>query len=219
MSQGAPGKRRSKYVHRPKGPVPIVVDDTTADRILRGAKTQHRYGSDKRCRYEVHQEIPVRRKDGSLVCHVQITGRYNQLPGDITDVEAKAEGFKDRAEFHDERTFRARQVWVLCFEVCETRYYMHRNPAAAQSDYTHLPADGIRGEDQGVEPAEVERLTALPREHFDLLRERQWLYNQHERLLSAGEEALANGVDITRQRKAIERQLQVIESKTRRRAA
>lgn len=149
MSQGTPGKRRSKHARRPKGPPPIVVDETMAGRIKRGAKTQHRYGSDKACKHHVHDLVAVHRKGvdpkkaDPLVCHVAITAVYNQLPGDISDVEAKAEGFKDRAEFHAARRFRCRQVWVLTFEWAETPRYMNENPGMARSDYTVSSTDAL----------------------------------------------------------------------------
>lgn len=198
MSQGTPGKRRSKHRRRPKGPPPIVVDDTMAQRILRGAKTQHRYGSDKPCKHQLHQLVPVIRKGvdsktaDPLVCHVAIRQIYNQLPGDISDVEAKAEGFNDRDEFAKAKSFRCRQVWVLTFEVVETPRLLHENPGMARSDYTINPSESV---DQQAPPDHVvaEFAGHNRRRHEDFKRAEREGLPLHQRLKLL--EAAAQGGD------------------------
>lgn len=110
---------------------------------------------------------------------------------------------------------------------------LHRNPGMALNDYTSEPNPlhldpGLSDEEkdqyavndpgEAVSPEWQHHLSEQG-ETADKLRATMKLAGQQHRLHNLTEQAQEAGVDITRQQLAIERQLKVIATKTRRKAA
>ncbi len=82
-----------------------------AARVKAGTKTQSRRVSKIRYREGSIQPIQENYKPGKAKDHIKINRRYEQKLGDMTEEQAKAEGFQSLEEFQKEWDAITKQPW------------------------------------------------------------------------------------------------------------
>lgn len=82
-----------------------------AAKVRAGQKTQSRRISKVRYREGSIQPVQENYKPGKAKDHIKINRRYEQKLGDVTEEQAKAEGFQSLAEFKEEWVTITKQPW------------------------------------------------------------------------------------------------------------
>jgi hypothetical protein len=200
----------------------IVHTPEQAHAILAGTKTQHR----EKARHDTSgyrtgrvNLVRVRRGDPPK-CRITIQAVTDARHGDITDQQARAEGFKntqDALDHYDTVGLKPDDpVWIISFELdrmAEVRL-LHRH---SEKGYTTQPHEAVHGEGEAVDEATLDEFARKARENHkphvhdrDTKREARTL---QRRLREATIRAERAGIDVSPELAEIRRQLDEIERK------
>ncbi|MDQ3933412.1 MAG: ASCH domain-containing protein [Actinomycetota bacterium] len=132
--------------------------------IAQGKKTMTRRplkSNDEVCRYRVGHDYAIQPGRGKpAVARITITDVRRERLGELTFNDARAEGFRTRAEFFEYweqlygRVDVDELVWVITFEVAENIRLLHKDSTRG---YTANPEQAVEGEPEAVDAETMER--------------------------------------------------------------
>ena len=198
----------------------MIFKPVLARAVAAGRKTQTRRPvrpGEKTCRYRegrTYAVQPGRGKPG--LARIRILHTELQQLGDLTYQDAKAEGFRTRDDFYAYWTDLynisepdlAQPVWAIRFQVdTDPPRLLHKDSSRG---YTSDPRLAIRDEPEAIGEADLRRLHSARHAAEQQHRQERSIA---ARLREAQARARRNGVDISPELAALERQLAAIRAK------
>jgi hypothetical protein len=205
--------------------------------VLSGKKTQTRRPiktDEVTCRYRVGHTYAVQPKRGARSKgRIQILAASRQRLGDLTDQEAKAEGFPSRVAFFRywaklyERVDHDEQVWAIAFVPAEPVRYLAKNPSrppvtntqqAARADRPDREARHSDEPEPEMVPAEYQEVISHDAsERFGRLREREIQHRDvrqlSDKLRNLGKRATQSGADLSEEIHQVQQLIEQAEGK------